>query len=190
MNAGGTPTAQQLKTELRRVRHRAEYGKMLRNTLYILIAVAAAAVLVATLCLPVLCVTGTSMEPTLENGQFILAVKNTGFQRGDIIAFYYNNKVLLKRVIGLSGDQIAILEDGSVAVNNKAIDEPYLSDKSRGECDITFPYQVPDGKVFVLGDHRATSVDSRSSALGCVSDEFIVGKVIFRIWPLGKLGGL
>lgn len=182
------PTTRQLKEELLHERKKKEYRRTLRSTVYILLVVAAVSVLVATLFLPVLQVTGTSMEPTLETGQIVVAVKNVEFERGDVIAFYYNNKVLLKRVIGLPGDKIVIDADGNVSVNGEALEEPYLSEKSLGQTDIEYPYQVPDGKIFVMGDHRATSVDSRTSAVGCIADEFIVGKVVFRVWPTNRFG--
>lgn len=182
------PDTEQLKNELKRTRHQKEYGKVLRNTLYILLTVAAVAVLVATLALPVLRVTGSSMEPTLETGQIVMAVKNSKFKQGDVVAFYYNNKILLKRVIGIAGDQIDIKDDGTVYVNGYPLDEPYLSEKNLGQTDLDYPYQVPDGKIFVMGDHRATSMDSRSTSIGCISSEFIVGKVVFRVWPLNELG--
>ncbi|HWS42617.1 MAG TPA: signal peptidase I [Pseudoflavonifractor sp.] len=182
------PTTLQLKEELLHERKKREYRRTLRSTVYILMVVAAVSVLVTTLFLPVLQVTGTSMEPTLEAGQIVLAVKNADFKNGDVAAFYYNNKVLLKRVIGLPGDQIVIDADGNVAVNGETLEEPYLSEKSLGQCDIEFPYQVPDGKLFVMGDHRSTSVDSRSSAVGCIADEFIVGKVVFCVWPAEHFG--
>lgn len=182
------PTAQQLKEELRREQHKGDYGRTLRSTVYLLVVVAAAAVLAATLLFPVLRVTGTSMEPSLENKQIVLALKNSDFKRGDIVAFYYNNKILLKRVIAFPGEQVDIRSDGTVYVGGEPLQEPYLAEKSLGECDLEFPYQVPDGKIFVMGDHRATSVDSRSSAIGCISDEFVVGKVVLRVWPLQKIG--
>lgn len=182
------PSSEQFKSELKRVSEKGEYLKTLRGTVYILMTVAAVAVLIATLMLPVLQVTGTSMEPTLETGQIVIASKASKYSKGDIIAFYFNNKVLLKRVIGLAGDRIVINMDGDVAVNGEEIKEPYLAEKSLGECDLDFPYQVPDGKIFVMGDHRATSVDSRSKAVGCIADEYMVGKVVFRIWPLESFG--
>ena len=117
-----------------------------------------------------------------------MAVKNSKFKQGDVVAFYYNNKILLKRVIGIAGDQIDIKDDGTVYVNGYPLDEPYLSEKNLGQTDLDYPYQVPDGKIFVMGDHRATSMDSRSTSIGCISSEFIVGKVVFRVWPLNELG--
>lgn len=184
------PTGQQLKEELKWEQHKGDYGRALRSTVYLLVVVAAAAVLAATLLFPVLRVTGTSMEPSLENKQIVLALKNSDFERGDIVAFYYNNKILLKRVIAFPGEQVDIRSDGTVYVGGEPLQEPYLAEKSLGECDLEFPYQVPDGKIFVMGDHRATSVDSRSSAIGCISDEFIVGRVVLRVWPLQKIGPL
>lgn len=183
-----TPTVEQLETELTRVRHKQEYGKTLRGTIYILIVVAAVAFLIATLFLPVLRVYGTSMEPTLQNKEIVVALKGSEFERGDIVAFYYNNKILLKRVIGLAGDQIVIEQDGTVFVNGEELEEPYVSQKSLGECDLTFPYQVPDNRIFVMGDHRDVSIDSRSSTIGCIADESIVGKVSLRVWPLNQFG--
>ena len=183
-----TPTIEQLEAELTRVRHKREYGKTLRGTIYILIVVAAVAFLIASLFLPVLRVYGTSMEPTLKNKEIVVALKGSEFQRGVIVAFYYNNKILLKRVIGVAGDQIVIEKDGTVFVNGEELNEPYISEKSLGECDLTFPYQVPENRIFVMGDHRDVSIDSRSSTIGCIADEAIVGKVSLRVWPLNQFG--
>ncbi|MCB5774687.1 signal peptidase I [Ruminococcus callidus] len=178
------PTAVQLEAELKRVKYRREYGKLLRNTISSLIVVAAIAVLVSMLFLPVLRVTGTSMTPTLQNDELVVCRKRGTFQSGDIIAFYFNNKILLKRVIGVAGDIIDIDDSGTVYVNGEALEEPYLNEKALGECDIELPYQVPDERIFVMGDHRSTSVDSRSTAVGCVAEEAVVGKVILRVWPV------
>ena len=178
------PTAVQLEAELKRVKYRREYGKLLRNTISSLIVVAAIAVLVSMLFLPVLRVTGTSMTPTLQNDELVVCRKRGTFQSGDIIAFYFNNKILLKRVIGVAGDIIDIDDSGTVYVNGEALEEPYLNEKAMGECDIVLPYQVPDERIFVMGDHRSTSVDSRSTAVGCVAEEAVVGKVILRVWPV------
>lgn len=178
------PTAVQLEAELKRAKYRREYGKLLRNTISSLIVVAAIAVLVSMLFLPVLRVTGTSMTPTLQNDELVVCRKRGTFQSGDIVAFYFNNKILLKRVIGVAGDIIDIDDSGTVYVNGEALEEPYLNEKALGECDIELPYQVPDERIFVMGDHRSTSVDSRSTAVGCVAEEAVVGKVILQVWPV------
>lgn len=185
-----TPTVDQIEAELQHTRYRRRYGAVLRSTVFMLIVVAAAAVLVATLWLPVLQIYGSSMTPTLEDGDIAVSVKFGDLEYGDILVFYYNNKILIKRVIGLPGDWINIDEDGTVYVNGEELDEPYISEKSLGECDIELPYQVPESRVFVMGDHRSTSVDSRSSTVGCIADDQIVGKLIFRVWPLSSAGVL
>lgn len=184
------PSAEQLEAELKRVRYKSRYRSVLRSTIYTLITVAAVAILVVTLWLPVLQIYGSSMTPTLQEGEIILSVKNSEFETGDIVAFYYNNKILIKRIICGPGDWIDIDEDGTVYVNEVRLDEPYLAEKALGECDISLPYQVPEGRWFVMGDHRSTSVDSRSTAVGCVSEEQIVGKIIFRVWPFTRLGAV
>ena len=184
------PTTQQLERELGRVRYRSRYRSLLRSTVYTLITVAAVAVLVATLWLPVLQTYGSSMTPTLKDGEIILSMKTSDFEPGDIVAFYYNNKILVKRVICSAGDWIDIDEDGTVYVNGTLLDEPYLTQKALGDCNIELPYQVPDNRYFCLGDHRATSVDSRNTAVGCVAEEQIVGKIVFRVWPLAGFGAL
>lgn len=182
------PTTEELEQELHRVKYRSKYQAVLKSTVYTLITVAAIAVLVATLWLPVLQIYGTSMTPTLQKGDIILTVKTSDLKQGDIVAFYYNNKILVKRVIALPGEWVKIDSDGTVSVNDKVLEEPYIKEKSLGETDITYPYQVPDERIFVMGDHRATSVDSRNTAIGCVSQEQVVGKIIFRIWPPREIG--
>ena len=182
------PTTEQLEGELKRVRYKSRYRSVLRSTIYSLITVAAIAVLVATLWLPVLQVYGNSMTPALQNGEIIFTVKMSEFEPGDIISFYYNNKILIKRVIARSGEWVNMDADGNVYVNETLLDEPYLDEKAFGDCNIELPYQVPEGRVFVMGDHRSTSVDSRNSAVGCVAQEQIVGKILFRVWPLEKFG--
>jgi len=185
---------QELKTELtaaqeeKRKRYKKKYWSTLRSTIATLVVVAAVAVLVAVLLLPVLRIYGTSMTDTLNNGDIVVSVKGTEVQTGDIIAFYYNNKILVKRVIASAGDWVDIDEDGTVSVNGEVLDEPYVTEKALGECDIDLPYQVPEGRVFVMGDHREVSLDSRSSSVGCVAEEEIVGKLIFRVWPLRAFG--
>lgn len=184
------PTSSQLTAELKRVRYRKEFGKMLRSTISSLLVVAAIAVLISMLFLPVLRVTGTSMTPTLVNDELVICSKRSNFQSGDVVAFYFNNKILLKRVIGVAGDIIDIKEDGTVYVNGEKLEEPYVNELAFGECDLDLPYQVPESRVFVMGDHRSTSVDSRSSVVGCIAEEYIVGKVILRVWPLQEIGTL
>lgn len=184
------PELGQLQAELERVRYKSRYRSVLRSTIYALITVAAVAVLVATLWLPVLQIYGNSMTPTIEDGEIIFTVKTSNFEPGDIISFYYNNKILVKRVIARAGEWVNIDEEGTVYVNNVPLEEPYLVEKAFGDTDIELPFQVPDGKVFVMGDHRSTSVDSRNAAVGCVAQEQIVGKIIFRVWPLNRLGAV
>ena len=185
-----TPTVEQLEQEPKRETYRRRYNRVLRSTIYTLITVAAAAVLVATLFLPVLRIYGSSMTPTMADGDIVVSVKGGSFTRGDIIAFWFNNKILVKRVIANPGEWVDIDAEGNVAINGEPLDEPYLTEKALGECDIELPYQVPDGRLFVMGDHRSTSSDSRSSAVGCVAEEQIVGKLVFRVWPLGGFGPL
>ena len=180
------PTAIQIEDEISRLKNKRDYIHILFNTIASLIVVAAIAVLISSFLLPVLRVTGTSMTPTLTNGTVVVCKRTTSLKRGDIVAFYYNNKVLLKRVIGLPGDYIEIRTDGTVLVNNEVIDEPYIDSPSYGENDLTYPYQVPEDRYFVMGDHRSTSVDSRSKTIGCVSEEEVLGKVKMAIWPIDK----
>lgn len=185
---GKTPSLAQLEAELQRAQYRSRYSRVLRSTVCTLIVVAAIAVLVATLWMPVLQIYGSSMTPSLQDGEIVLSVKDVSPEPGEVIAFYYNNKVLVKRVVGLPGDWVDIDEDGAVFVNGTVLDEPYLEEKALGDCNISLPYQVPEGKVFVLGDHRSVSVDSRNKAVGCIAEDQIVGKIVFRIWPLSQLG--
>lgn len=182
------PTIEQLKNELNRERYKRRYFLVIRSTVYSLITVAAVAVLVATLWLPVLQIYGHSMAPTLIEGEIVVTVKNSDFKPGDVVAFYYNNKILVKRVIGSPGDWIEIDEEGRVRVNQILLEEPYVQEYALGECDIEMPYQVPDGRIFVMGDNRATSVDSRSTTVGCISEEEIVGKIVFVVWPMEQFG--
>ena len=182
------PTVQQLEAELKREKYRGRYWKMLRGTVAVLVVVAATAVLISNLLLPILRIYGSSMTPTLVNGNIVAAVRNGTYQRGDIIAFYYNNKILVKRVIGMPGEWVDMDENGNVTIDGEPLEEPYLTEKALGECDIELPYQVPEGRYFVMGDHRSVSSDSRSSQVGCVSEEQIVGKLLFRLWPFDEFG--
>ena len=188
ITTGDIPATEQLEAELAREKYKHRYHSVLRSTIYTLVIVAAVAVLTATLWLPVLQIYGSSMTPTLQDGEIVFSVKTSKFEPGDVVAFYYNNKILIKRVICGPADWVNIDENGTVYVNGTVLDEPYLAEKALGDCNIELPYQVPDGKVFVMGDHRSTSVDSRNTAVGCVAQEQLVGKIIFRIWPLDRLG--
>ena len=180
------PTKSQVETERKRYRRQKAYNKALRGTVYVLTIVAAVAVLIATLILPVLQIEGTSMEPTLSNGDVVLLMKTTRFERGDLCAFTWNNKLLVKRVIGLPGDWIEIDTDGSVYLNGDKLDEPYVQQMALGECDLEFPFQVPQEQYFAIGDMRESSIDSRNSLIGCIPKDQIVGKVFFRVWPFKK----
>ena len=184
------PTTEQLQKEVDRVHYRRDFSRVMVNTIYSLVVVAAVAVLVAVLLLPILRIYGHSMNDTLDEGDIVVSLKGSDFKTGDIIAFYYNNKILIKRVIGKAGDWVDIDADGNVYVNGVLVDEPYLQEKAFGECNIELPYQVPESKVFVMGDNRSVSVDSRNTAVGCVAEEQIVGKVVYRLWPLQEFGKL
>ena len=187
------PTSQQLEQELSRAKYRKRYRNVLRSTIYTLITVSAIAVLVATLLLPVLQVYGSSMTPTLTDRDIVVTVKSSEFKSGDVVAFYYNNKILVKRVIAQAGEWVDITPEGDVYVGKtkesmELLDEPYLMEKALGDCNIELPYQVPESRVFVMGDHRSISVDSRNTAVGCVAEEQLVGKLIFRVWPFNVFG--
>lgn len=182
------PAIPQLEAELKRERYHQKFRNALKNTIFVLITVAAIAVLVATLLLPVFRIYGTSMTPTLDDGEIVLSLKSGNFDTGDVVAFYYNNKVLVKRVIAGPGDWVDIKADGTVYVNDEELDEPYVVDKSYGECNIEFPYQVPESRYFVMGDHRSVSVDSRNTSIGCISDDQVVGRLVMKIWPLTDIG--
>ena len=182
------PELAQLEAELARVKYRSRYRLVLRSTVYTLIVVAAIAVLVATIWMPVLQIYGSSMTPTLSEGDIVVSLKGSAFQRGDLVAFYLGNKILVKRCIAGPGQWVDIDDEGNVYVDGEQLDEPYLMEKALGDCNIELPYQVPDSRYFCMGDHRSTSVDSRNTAVGCVAEEQIVGKIVFRVWPLADFG--
>ena len=179
------PSPEQVSRAYQQDQYRKRYKRAFISTLSVLAVIAAVAVLVSTLFLPVIQVSGNSMEPTLSDGDVLVLLKSKHYERSQLCCISWQNKMLLKRIIGLPGDVVSIDTEGNVTVNGVLLDEPYVSDKTLGECDVTFPCQVPEGKVFVLGDHRSTSIDSRSSEIGCVDQDQIVGFVLFQVWPIG-----
>ena len=186
--SGVPPSENQLEAELARVRYQQRYRTVLRSTICTLIVVAAVAVLVATIWMPVLQIYGSSMTPTLSEGDIVVCFKTSDIKRGDLVAFYLGNKLLVKRCVALPGQTVDIDGDGNVTLDGVPLDEPYVTEKSLGDCNIELPYQVPDNRYFCMGDHRKTSVDSRNTAVGCVTEEQIVGKIVFRVWPLSGFG--
>lgn len=180
------PAVEALQQELKRERNKRRFRRLLKSTINALIVVAAVAALIATLILPVLQISGTSMEPSLNDGEIVLLVKKKNLESGDLCAFYHSNKILIKRVIGTPGDYIWIESDGTVFLNGEALVEPYISEKALGECDVEFPYQVPENSYFVMGDRRESSIDSRSSVIGCVAEDQIIGKIFCKFWPLSE----
>ncbi len=184
------PTVAQVEAELEKELSKKEYSRVMRTTVFALMVAAAAAVIIAVLIFPVLRMNGTSMTNTLMDGDVVVTMSTSDFTPGDIIAFYYNNTLLVKRVIAVTGDWVDIDKEGNVFVNGEELDEPYVTDKALGECNITLPYQVPEGRIFVMGDHRETSIDSRNTAVGCVNKDLVVGKLLFRVWPLSGLGAV
>lgn len=186
--APAVPSVRQLEEELKREKYRGRYKRLLRGTVSTVLVVIAAAVLISNLLLPILRIYGSSMSPTLVNGNIVTALRGGSYERGDIVAFYYNDKILVKRIVGLPGEMVDIDADGNVSIDGEPLDEPYLDEKALGECDIELPYQVPEGRYFVMGDNRSVSSDSRSSQIGCVAEEQVIGKLIFRLWPLDGFG--
>ena len=182
------PSIEMLEEELKKERYKNTFGRVLRNTIFSLLVVAAVAVIIAVLLMPVLQISGVSMSNTLEDGDIVVTLNDSKYKAGDVIGFYFNNSILIKRVIATAGDWVDIDESGNVYVNGQMLYEPYVSDKALGDCNIALPYQVPEGKCFVMGDHRATSIDSRNTSIGCVSNDMVVGRLMFRVWPLTALG--
>ena len=182
------PSLTEIQRERKRIRRKEYYRQALRGTVSVLVVVAAVAVLIATLFLPILQISGDSMSPTLEHDEIVVLIKTREFKRGDLIGFYYQGKILLKRVIALPEDEVAIDADGNVYVNGELLEEPYVTDKGLGDCDLEFPYKVPGTGCFVLGDQRSNSVDSRNSVVGAISQEDIIGKVFIRVWPFPRFG--
>lgn len=184
------PTVEEFRAERNRVKYIRRYKRVLRSTVFTLVVVAAIAVLVATIWMPVLQIYGASMAPTLAEGDIVVSVKGSEFEPGDLVSFYIGNKLLVKRFIAGPGQWVDIDEDGNVYIDGKLLEEPYVDEKAFGDVDIELPYQVPENRIFVMGDHRVTSVDSRNTAVGCIADEQIVGKIVFRVWPLRTAGSL
>lgn len=182
------PSIEQLKAESKRVKHKKRYMAVLKSTIYTLLISAACAVLIATIFLPVLQIYGTSMAPTLDEGEIVISLKITDFKVGDLVSFYVGNKLLVKRYIAGPGQVVNIDENGNVYVDEVLLDEPYISEKALGNCNIEFPYQVPESSFFVLGDHRISSIDSRNTAVGCIGKDQVVGKIVFKVWPLNRFG--
>jgi len=186
--SGDFPTIELIRKEIKREKYKSRYYEVLRSTISVLIVVAAIAVLIATLWLPVLHIYGVSMTPTLNDGDIVISLKNSKLEKGDLVAFYYGNKLLIKRCIATPGEWVDIDDHGNVYVNEQYLEETYVSEKAMGECDIKLPYQVPDERWFLMGDSREVSIDSRSEEMGCIGSEQIVGKIIFRVWPLSEFG--
>ena len=182
------PSLSEIQKERKRIRRGTYYRQALRGTISVLLVVAAVAVLITTLFLPILQISGDSMSPTLEHDEIVVLLKTKNFERGDLIGFYYQGKILLKRVIALPEDEVAIDADGNVYVNGELLEEPYVTEKELGDCDLEFPYKVPGTSYFVLGDRRSNSVDSRNSVVGAISRDDIIGKVFIRVWPLPEFG--
>lgn len=187
-NSLEAPSLQLLEKELEREKYKSRFLRTLRNTIFTLITVSAVAVLVATIWMPVLQIYGNSMTPMLSDGEIVLSMKTSDISKGEVVAFYYNNKILIKRVIGVAGDWITVTDEGDVYVNDKLLDEPYISEKALGDSDIEYPYQVPEGKFFVMGDHRSVSIDSRNTSVGCISQDQVVGRLLFKLWPMKEIG--
>ncbi len=182
------PSTKEIENAYKSEYYKVNFFNIVRSTIFILTVASAVAVLVAVLLLPVLRIYGKSMEGTLDDGNLVISVKSSNFKSGDVVAFYYNNNILVKRVIAQSGQWVDMDKSGNIYVNQVMIDEPYLKEKSYGQTNVEFPFQVPEGRIFVVGDNRANSIDSRNKTIGTISEEQVVGKLVFKIWPLSEIG--
>ncbi|HGF1450137.1 TPA: signal peptidase I [Streptococcus suis] len=182
------PSSKEIAQAYREEKYKRNFLSTIKSTIFMLIVVAAVAVLVAVLYLPILRIYGKSMKGSLDNGDIVVSVKGSSFRQGDIVAFYYNNNILVKRVIAYSGQWVDMDEEGNVYVNDQLLDEPYIKVKDFGETNIDLPYQVPDGRLFVMGDNRKSSIDSRNTTIGTIAEEQIVGKLVFKVWPMSDFG--
>ena len=180
------PTTEELEIEYKRLSGKKKYNSALRSTITLLLFIAAVSILLSMFIFPVLQIYGSSMTPVLNDGELVVCLKTNNLEQGDLVAFYYNNKILVKRLIANSGEWVDMDQEGNVYVNNILLDEPYVDEKALGDVDIEFPYQVPEGKYFFMGDHRSISIDSRNTTIGCISDEQIIGKLICKIYPFKK----
>lgn len=181
-------TIAEIEIALKNEKYKDKYRKVLMSTIYVLIIVASLSTLIATLIMPVFQINGQSMKPTINENEIVLSLKTKNLDTQDIVAFYHGNKILVKRIIAKSGSWVNITEDGNVYVNDQLLKEAYVETKSYGFVDIEFPYQVPEDSYFVLGDERETSIDSRNSLIGAISEDEIIGKVIFKVWPIKEIG--
>lgn len=179
-----SPTKKEIKDELNRINYKARYGTLLKSTLYTIIIIAAISAIISTLVMPVLQISGNAMEPKYKNGDIVVSIKTKNLKSGDIVAFYHGNKILVKRVIATSGDWVNIDKTGVVYVNGQKLEEKYLTVKGLGETDIKYPYQVPNESYFVLSDDRTNNIDSRLEEIGSVKQDDLIGKVLFKVWPL------
>lgn len=186
--ADGLPDTRALEEAVNKTLYLRRFGEMVRSTFLTMVVVAAAAVLIAVLLLPILRIYGKSMSGTLDSGDIVVSLKSSDMKTGDIVAFYYNNNILVKRVIAAPGEWVDIDEEGNVYVGGVRLEEPYLEEKAYGETNIDLPYQVPEGRIFVMGDNRSVSIDSRNTAIGCIAEEQLVGKIVFRVWPFSRFG--
>ena len=189
-NSAALPGTAELTEAVKRDRYVHRFTATVRSTFLSLIVVAAIVILVAVLLLPILRIYGKSMNGTLDSGDIVVSIKSSELKTGDVVAFYYNNNILVKRVIANPGEWVDIDKDGNVYVNNVKLEEPYIEEKAYGETNIELPYQVPEGKIFVMGDNRLVSIDSRNTSIGCISEEQIVGKIVFRVWPFAQFGAV